>query len=225
MTVSFDYPVKRQRRQTMALHVLSDATVEARVPKWVASRDVCSFVEGRADWVLQQRQLMLEKLALRPSYREGNLHPFLGMRLPLVLGQGRSRVDFIDEALHVRVRDISDVALVKASLDRWYRHQADWLFSERLEHCYQLFDGIEPVKPFPELRLRKMRSRWGSCSSRGVITLNTMLVQMPVECIDFVVTHELCHLWELNHSPRFYQLLNSVMPQWRLYEQRVEEWG
>ena len=109
--------------------------------------------------------------------------------------------------------------------DRWYRHQADWLFSERLELCYQLFDGIEPVKPFPELRLRKMRSRWGSCSSRGVITLNTMLVQMPVECIDFVVTHELCHLWELNHSPRFYQLLNSVMPQWRLYEQRVEEWG
>lgn len=225
MSVSFDYTIKRQRRKTMALHVLSDATVEARVPNWVAAPEVTHFVEERADWVLQQQELMIEKLALRPSYCEGDLHPFLGMRLPLVLSEGRSRVDFIDEALHVRVRDRADKALVKASLDRWYRHQAEWLFSERLEHCYQLFDGIEPLKPFPELKIRKMRSRWGSCSSRGIITLNAMLVQMPVECIDFVVTHELCHLWELNHSKRFYQLLNSVMPQWRLYEQRVEEWG
>ena len=225
MPVSFDYSIKRQRRKTMALHVLSDATVEARVPNWVASGEVRSFVEERADWVLQQRQLMLEKLALRPSYREGDLHPFLGMRLPLVLSQGRSHVDFIDQALHVRIGEPADAALVKSSLDRWYRHQAEWLFTERLEHCYQQFDGINPAKAFPELKIRKMRSRWGSCSSSGVITLNAMLVQMPLECIDFVVTHELCHLWELNHSPRFYQLLNSVMPQWRLYEERVEQWG
>jgi len=225
MTQSFDYVVKRQRRKTMALHVLSDATVEARVPNWVASRDVVSFVEERAEWVLQQRELMLQKLALRPSYCEGDLHPFLGMRLPLLLSTGSSRVDFIDDTLQVRVRNPDDPVLVKNSLDRWYRHQAEWLFTERLEHCYQLFEGIQPPKPFPELKIRKMRNRWGSCSSRGEITLNAMLVQMPVECIDFVVTHELCHLWELNHSRRFYQLLNSVMPQWRLYEQRVEAWG
>lgn len=225
MTVSFDYTIKRQKRKTMALHVLSDATVEARVPNWVASREVNSFVEERADWVIEQRQRMLEKLALSPSYREGDLHPFMGIRLPLVLAQGRSRVDFVDETLQVRVRDPDDGEQVKTSLDRWYRHQAQWLFNERLEWCYQQFEGIEPIQPFPDLKIRKMRSRWGSCSSRGVITLNSMLVQMPVECIDFVVTHELCHLWEMNHSRRFYQLLNSVMPQWRLYEQRVESWG
>ncbi len=225
MSEVFEYTVKRQRRKTLALHVLPDASVEARVPQWVAKRDVVAFVEERSDWVLQQREIMLEKLALRPSYRQGDLHPFLGMRLPLVLSQGRSRVDFIDDALHVRINDTADVALVKASLDRWYRHQSQWLFNERLEHCYQQFDGIEPPKAFPELKVRKMRTRWGSCSSRGVITLNVMLVQMPVECIDFVLTHELCHLWELNHSRRFYQLLNSVMPEWRLYEQRVEAWG
>lgn len=67
--------------------------------------------------------------------------------------------------------------------------------------------------PLPQLRVRKMRSRWGSCSRAAVVTLNLELIRMPLECIvDYVITHELCHLAEFNHSPRFYELQARFVP-------------
>lgn len=67
----------------------------------------------------------------------------------------------------------------------------------------------------PELRIRTMRRRWGSCSAAGIITLNTVLADRSPDLIDYVIAHELCHLRELNHSRRFYDLLTTVMPDWK----------
>jgi predicted metal-dependent hydrolase len=79
--------------------------------------------------------------------------------------------------------------------------------------------------PFPELRIRKMRSRWGSCSRRAEITLNLELIRMPLDCIDYVITHELCHLVEFNHSARFYELQSRFFPDWKERRRQLEELG
>jgi predicted metal-dependent hydrolase len=68
-----------------------------------------------------------------------------------------------------------------------------------------------------------MRTRWGSCSPKGEVVLNPLLVKAPTPCIDYVVTHELCHLKELNHGPRFYRMLGMAMPDWQERKQRLDE--
>ena len=75
----------------------------------------------------------------------------------------------------------------------------------------------------PTIQVRRMKTRWGSCSKKGQILLNTDLVQAPIACIDYVIVHELCHLIVPNHSPRFYSLLDQSMPDWRARKLKLEK--
>jgi predicted metal-dependent hydrolase len=70
-----------------------------------------------------------------------------------------------------------------------------------------------------------MKSRWGSCSTSGSIRLNSQLIKTPLACIDYVILHELCHIAEMNHSQRFYHLLDQVMPEWRGVKKELDKLG
>lgn len=224
---SFDYVIRRQRRKTIALHVLEDATVEVRAPQWVSRRDLAAFVEERSGWVIGQRRSVLEKMALRPQFVSGQQHYFLGQRYPLELREAsRSAAKMQDSHLLVSVPNTSDRQAIEQALIRWYRRQAESLFEERLFFCFENFPGwFQDRYPMPTTRIRKMRRRWGSCSSRGEITLNLALIKMPVECIDYVICHELCHLEVFHHGPAFYRLLSQVLEEWRDLEQLIERFA
>lgn len=221
---NFDYLIKRQRRKSIALHVLADGSVELRAPKWVAERELIAFIEQRTAWIVEQRIKRLHTLSQIPGFITGQQHYFLGQRYPITVLQGAAKQSaLINGSLCLYVRDTSSAELVEAALQFFYRQQASVLFEQRMDHCYGQFPMDDlTYKPRPELKLRKMRRRWGSCSSKGLVTLNTQLMKMPLECIDYVITHELCHLWVFNHSKAFYQLLARAMPQWRQCEQIIE---
>ena len=102
----------------------------------------------------------------------------------------------------------------KKSLDSWYRSRADEVFNKYLSISLKVAKR-HGVKTKPKLMIRDMRTRWGSCSNSGRVTLNLKLIQAPVHCIEYVIMHELCHLVHLNHSSEFYNLLNVCMPDWK----------
>jgi predicted metal-dependent hydrolase len=112
---------------------------------------------------------------------------------------------------------------VKTKLENWYRQQARQLFAERLAVYGQTahWIGEEP----PPMRLRRMKRTWGSCSSKGVITLNPHLVKSPPECIDYVIAHEVCHLREHNHGKDFYALQEQLFPGWRAAKTHLQTRG
>ena len=93
------------------------------------------------------------------------------------------------------------------------RAAARELFEQRLDACWTRFAG--PGESKPRLRLRTMRSRWGSLSPSGWMSLNTMLVRAPLECLDAVIYHELCHLRVRAHDATFYHELARYVPEWR----------
>jgi len=97
------------------------------------------------------------------------------------------------------------------------------VFQARLDLGYPRLEryGIER----PQIAIRKMQSQWGSCTGAGKITLNLRLIQMPSECIEYVIVHELCHLKEHNHSPAFYALLGRVMPDWEKRKAKLNSSG
>ena len=116
--------------------------------------------------------------------------------------------------------DKTDIAQVQTLVEEWYRTQAKRVLPERLEAMLPRFSRIA-LPTEPQLSIRKMSSRWGSCTEAGVITLNLKLMQVPKVYIDYVIVHELCHLVEHNHSQHFYRLLDRMMPDWRARRERL----
>ena len=219
--MAVEFSIKRQRRKTLALHVLEDASVEVRAPKWVAKRDIELFVRQRSQWVLDQQHKRRQQLAAKPGFTQGQKHPYMGQHYPLLIAASASNhVSFQASAINIAAKKTGSPELIESILKEGYRAQAKKHFAERLKH---FFPQLPITSEMPELKLRYMRSRWGSCSSRNIITLNVELIKYPSACIDYVVVHELCHLLEMNHSPRFYRHLASIMPDWRQREIQLEQ--
>jgi predicted metal-dependent hydrolase len=138
----------------------------------------------------------------------------------VVLPGKRGGAERVDGRIRIVVSD-PDPDRIRNRLLGWYRQQAQHLFGERLAVISQEtpWTGGEP----PPMRLRKMKRTWGSCSAKGVITLNPQLVKAPPECIDYVIAHEICHLREHNHSKAFYALQDQLNPSWRKTRDQLRE--
>jgi hypothetical protein len=110
---------------------------------------------------------------------------------------------------------------VETALNHWYGNQARRLLPNRVKLVRETLK--EQHFPSSELKFRKMKRRWGSCSkAKKSILLNTELIKAPVECIDYVIVHELCHLKIANHSKDFYALLGVCLPNWKKWKDELE---
>lgn len=211
---SIELHIIRRRRKSLAIHVFPDRPVELRAPLKCSWTLIEEFLQSRLDWVAESLESLAgEHAPVSHRYIDGEAHYFLGQRLPLSLHEGRTRrVSVTDDAIAVRCINPGDANDVKKALDAFYRAEALKLFPERLTLCRQRFANIPEDPP---LTVRKMRAKWGSCSNDGEICLNSFLMQKPLAAIDFVVTHELCHLRHFAHNKSFYRLMDRTMPDWR----------
>lgn len=209
-----EYRLRYTRRRSIGLYLFPDGRIELRAPQGCPPAEAEAFLHSKLEWLLhKRRQLRTRPVAEPPRFEEGGEHPYLGQRYPLRLRYGPAGGEQRGGAIVLRLRRPEDPAAVEQALLGWYRGQAHALFPQRLQACHR--DMAHLGIPLPPLRIRRMRSRWGSCSSRGNVNLNLELIKHPLACIDYVICHELCHLLEFNHSPRFYALMDAVMPDWR----------
>lgn len=218
-----DYHLVRSARRTLAIHIRQDGHVEVRAPRRLPLIEIETFVASRADWIRRH----LDEIAARPqvpALTEARLWPHLGEVWRLREGQGglsRSGVRACAEhrELTLASRFWQDDDTLRAAVLRWQqREAAEWLTQRVADITAGLDDSWQPSG----LGFRHMRTRWGSCSRARRISLNTALMQMPPECIDYVIWHELCHLHEFNHGPRFYALQTRVCPDWAERKARLE---
>jgi hypothetical protein len=221
------YEVVRSARTkgkiTLKVHV--DGKVAAHASKSVSHKQIHKFVAEKAEWIYEQRTFFLQQEP-EPEhiwyYRHGEMHYYLGERYPLniiVAADKRQQVTLKKDAIHINAQQTNS-SWVRANLLAWYQYQAKKLFAERLEKIIPTIPWVDEV---PVFSVRMMKSRWGSCSSNKTLSLNSLLLRAPLECIDYILIHELCHFVEMNHSSRFYKLLNKVMPNWRAAKKKLEE--
>lgn len=205
--------VRRSRRKTVALKLQPGPRLELRAPRGCPDATLRDFLDRRRAWV--RRHLPDLPEPARPwQFSEGEAHSYLGRPLRLAIEQGpRRRARRIGDQLRVALPSPDRSDIVAAVVRDWYSARAQAVFAWRLNEWLQRLADWR--LPEPSLRRRRMRRRWGSCTSTRVVTLNTHLVERPLGLIDFVIAHELCHLVELNHSPRFYRLMDRAMPDWR----------
>ncbi|MFN2137372.1 MAG: M48 family metallopeptidase, partial [Candidatus Promineifilaceae bacterium] len=147
-------------------------------------------------------------------YAAGETHYYLGQPYTLHVSQGRPQGATLDgRLLRLSVSDVNEEARRRQVLIEWYRARARELFPARLEACYAA--AAQHSLPYPALKIRLLKARWGSCASTGFITLNLRLVQVPLQLIDYVIYHELAHLRVPAHNKAFYALLGELLPDWR----------
>lgn len=208
---SIEYKLTFSRRKTIGIYISAEQGVEVRVPKHVSARQAHQFVLEKQAWIEKQlHKLTSQPQRFAPRWEWGAQHYFLGE--PQVLHyQQTSDVDYV---LAGGASDSEE--MVQRRILGWYRQQALVVFQERHQHWQEQLQRLNLPESFVELR--QMKRRWGSCRKNGKITLNTHLIKYPLECVDVVIVHELCHLLEFNHSPRFYRLMSQGLPQWQKYD-------
>jgi predicted metal-dependent hydrolase len=216
------FVMKRTARRTLAITVKPDASVVVTAPRGVGIEAVRARVRKRAMWIRRQQEYFSRFLPKLPPrrYVSGETHRYLGRqyRLKVVEGPGEAaklRGKFIE----VETGRKGDTGRVRRLVEAWYALHARLRFARCLGECLARFHGRAGA---PELRLRRMPKRWGSWTPRGVVYLNPELVLAPASCIDYVVTHELCHLAHAAHGSAFYALLRRVMPDWEERKDRLE---
>jgi predicted metal-dependent hydrolase len=189
-----------------------DATVEVVLPQRTAEREAAKAVQELRPWI-ERRLRALERAGDEIRRPDGTV-PYLGTDLTLVEQRGRTRVHRRGDELLVPAGDPAP------ALERWYRAQARKEVKPRLDAACKRA-GVS----YSGLTIRGQRTRWASCSSTGAMSFNWRLLLAPEAVLDYVVEHEVCHLERMDHSPRFWALLESRMPDWRVYARWLRRYG
>lgn len=201
---------RHPKRKHLAYRIQDDGCLEVLAPqKWSLRRIKTLLMENE--------QAILEAYAKHRPATLPELQWLLGQPFVLEYTDSVKKPVFDGDGLHCKVSPSLTPAALTKEMEIYYKSMARPLFEERMEVCASHFKPALP--PHRLSRIGAARTRWGSCSSKGNINLNAMLMQYPIKCIDYVITHELCHLIELNHGAAFYKHLENVMPDWKLHEQ------
>lgn len=210
------FDLVRSARKTLGLYVYRDGSVLVRAPLRARLADVFVFLQDRWAWLQEKREQFADEPApVALAFADGVRFLHLGRRYAIRLQPStRTHIAVEDDELVVRMPplELESQDEIEQAIRRWQRREALRVFPVRLAFCHEVMRDVQ--LPFPELRIRRMRARWGSCNSKGVITLNLELIRMPPDCIDYVIIHELCHLQEFHHGPEFYALQARFLPDW-----------
>jgi len=209
------------RKKTVSIHVHPDASVEVKAPTETSAQKIVEVITKRARWVVRHVEQMREhqSLILPREYISGESHFYLGRRYQLkVMRSKSSQVKLLQGYFRVEVEQI-EPEHVKQLLYSWYQEHARILFRRRMR---EVVGSIPWVDEMPPLAVRLMAKQWGSCSPKGRISLNWHLAKAPLDCIDYVIMHELCHLKEHNHSKKFYALMDKLYPDWKPVKAKLD---
>jgi hypothetical protein len=214
------YEFRRARRRSIGFVVGTDG-LSVSAPRWVAMAEVEQALQAKAGWILRKLHEQQERArrlqAARVDWRDGTSLPFLGDTVILVLDPRVTGAELHDDAqalpgvprrtLHLGLPHTACQLQIRELVQSWLQREARRVFEQRCAHFAPQL-GVRVKR----LSLSSAATRWGSASADGSVRLNWRLVHFALPVIDYVVTHELAHLREMNHSPAFWDVVRSVLP-------------
>lgn len=218
----YEYCLITQDRKTISLTVFPDLQITVKAPHNTGDEKVEEFFKRKWTWIEKQlsffRQFQLTKT--KKQYVSGESFLYLGRQYKLIVKKAKeNRVSLQQGRLYLyttyKVRDSKNN---KKIIEQWYKDRAKGIFDERYNEMIKKFD----YKEMPKIQIRKMNKRWGSYTSNNKIFLNPLLIYTSKKCIDYVITHELCHVEYKNHNKNFYKLLDKKYPNWEKVKEALE---
>lgn len=222
-TSTIDYRVRRTQRKTLAIHVHPDGKVFVDAPGAASSERIAAVVGKRGAWILRQQRAMAMLPPPQPvkQFLPGATIRYLGRqyRLRLVTSSNR-RIKLAPGYIEVHAPRTPTPAETGRLVNTWLDTRAREVLRERYQACVGRLGRLK-LPDAKTLSIRRMRTRWGSCSKGRIVSLNPELIYAPKDCIDYVITHELCHLREMNHGVGFTRLMDRALPEWKALREKL----
>ncbi len=223
---SISYILTQKNIKNIYLRILPDGSVHVSVPLSISSAQGDAFVLSKEMMIRKTLQKLQNRSRQKQEplqYVPGECIQLLGE--PLKIDVWRSNVNQVvrkENTLIILMKKPDDTAKRKKLLDQWILSESRKIFMQVLDQTMADFSVLYPKRP--DLKIRSMTSCWGNCHvNQNRITLNLHLAEAPLECIQFVIYHELCHFIHPDHSPNFYQLLETFCPEWKRLKSLLEE--
>ena len=205
------YTLKRShKRRSIGLRI-DDRGLTVSMPLRASEKWLHSVLQEKAHWVLEKLDGWKAHVPTAPRWQDGESLDFLGELLVLRVVQSLfgAPSQRRERELWVFVVDDSNIEHIEQMVKRWYQGEALKLFEQRVAHYAAQMD----VAP-RAVKLSAATAQWGSCTVQGMVRLNVQLIKLPLRLIDYVVVHELAHLREMNHSAAFWQVVESMCPDY-----------
>jgi len=193
-----------------------EAKVVVSVPLHTTQKTIVKFLEEHWEWIVEHRENVLSKKEVKKEvkrYLSGEIHYLWGQPYELLVERSMKKTltEIRKDKIYMRVTAHSTEEERRKQLDKWYREKIEETLPEVISY-YEKIVG----KHAKEWKFRRMKTRWGSCNiQKKRICLNIQLAELPKECLEYVVTHELNHLHEAGHNARFWGLMDDFYPNWR----------
>lgn len=220
--IEIEYELTRKNVKYINLRVNKYGKVAVSAGKHVPFEAIDEFVRSKASWIIMHLAEIEKIRSEMPdtSLNDGKMVFYLGKPYHLILEQGEKRVYFEEGILNFCYPTLKPNLLKEAYLD-WLKEEAEKKFEEIMDRIYPLV--AEYYIKRPQIKVRNMKSIWGSCTTTGAtIRLNLQLMKAEEECIEQVILHELLHFRYPNHGKSFYDLMGQLMPDWKERKEKLE---
>lgn len=215
--VTIDFNVLYKKRKTIGIYIDLYGNIEIRVPKNVGEEQIRFVIEEKWNWIQKKSKERKDRTAgyIEKVYESGEEFLYLGKEYPILIFKNKEdKKDYVllkEEKLQVYVKEYEEEC-IKQALKRFYYQECKSIVEKRI----RLYQSEYKMKP-RGIRISDNKSNWGTCNSRYELTFNWRLVMAPLEIIDYVIVHEMCHMVHLNHERSFWRLVGKVIPD---YEDR-----
>jgi predicted metal-dependent hydrolase len=220
----YPYNIRYSKRKTIGIQIKPDGSIWVCSPKRVLSVVLEEVLQKKSAWILKQLCFFRNSNIVHTNkpYTKGSLFPILGRKHKVLIEYSNSEsVHFSKIGIRIFVKKYSTInqklidSKVDGLLEKWYRKCSLVYLKKRFSKLHHKINLTQKL-PVVNLSIRKMKRRWGSCCKQTQsIVLNSELLKTPSLCIDYVIAHEIAHLFVADHSPKFYKVLDKIFPKWK----------
>jgi Predicted metal-dependent hydrolase len=221
------YQLTRKRVKNVNLRIKQDGQVLVSANTCVPVAFIDDFIRQKQDFILSALAKYEEKRELHPDipkqYVSGESYVLLGRNLTLKVEEAQTEEVYADGSyIFLKVRNKENFRRKEILMTKWLKEYQTAVFQKLILQTYERFRKYDV--PFPTLKVRTMKSRWGSCQpQKGIITLNSRLIEAPKTSVEYVVLHEFAHFIHPNHSKAFWDFVTMMMPDWKERRKGLEQ--
>lgn len=220
-----DFDIQYRKRKTLSIQIDPTGKVLVIAPKGLPQEVIMEMVSSKSKWIWK-KLLELKEIGYKPkskSFVDGEIFMYLGeeYRLKIEIDDNvkKPEVVVLQKKIYIKAPKY-DKELISKTMEKWYREMCFSNIIERVEY-YKESIGVNPTK----ITVKEQKKRWGSCTSKGHILFNWRCIMAPIEIIDYLVVHEMCHLVHMNHSKAFWGLVESILPDYKERRAWLKKYG